>query len=382
MFIKKEVFEKIKEKETPFYIYDLNLLQRTVQNLKEVLPTNYKVHYALKANVDRQVLGLLSEAGFGADCVSGGEIKRAIETGFEKSNIVFAGVGKTDNEIKYALESGIACFNVESEEELVVINAIAEKNNIVAEVAIRVNPGIDAHTHAHITTGLVDNKFGIPEPHIESFIKSTKALKNIRLVGIHFHIGSQILDLEVFTGLAEKASSIYKKVTELGVTIKHVNLGGGLGVDYENPDQNSIACFAEYFDKIKSVLEIPRAVEIHFELGRSLVAQSGSLLTKVLYIKKSVNKEFVIVDAGMTELIRPALYGSVHKIENISSSLAENTIYTVVGPICESSDTFAHDIKLSITKRGDYIVVRSAGAYGEVMSSNYNLRPKNDPLYI
>ena len=374
-FSSKQI-EKINCLETPFYYYDLNLLTKTREELnKEASLRNYKIHYALKANSNNRILKLISDAGLGADCVSGNEIIKAVDTGFKNDDIVFAGVGKSDKEIKIALGQNISCFNVESIQEIEVINSIAVSMNQTARIAIRINPNVDANTHHYITTGLEENKFGINTWELPAILEKIPSQKNIKLVGLHFHIGSQITDLNVYKGLCIRINEIQKWFDEHNIQIKNINVGGGLGINYENPNDGLIPDFKSYFRVFEKFLELRPGQEVHFEIGRAIVGQCGSLISRVLYIKEGVNTIFVIIDAGMTELIRPALYQSYHKIENLSSNLKEKR-YDVVGPICESSDTFAKSIFLPQTKRGDLIAIRSTGAYGEVMASSYNLREK------
>jgi diaminopimelate decarboxylase len=375
MAFNKQQIIKFDSLETPFYYYDLELLKRTLAELiKESSKRNYKIHYALKANSNDRILNLISEAGLGADCVSGNEITKAVSTGFKKDEIVFAGVGKSDREIITALDNNIACFNVESLQEIQVINSIASSLNKIAPIAIRINPNIDANTHHYITTGLEENKFGINTWELPAIIEKLSSLKNINLIGLHFHIGSQITDLNVFKGLCLRINEIQKWFDEHNIRVKNINVGGGLGINYENPDSELIPDFVSYFQIFEKFLELLHEQEIHFEIGRAIVGQCGSLIARVLFIKEGVNTNFAILDAGMTELIRPALYQSYHKIENLSSHENEKR-YDVVGPICESSDTFAKFILLPETRRGDLFAIRSIGAYGEVMASRYNLRP-------
>ena len=365
-------FENI---ETPFYYYDLKLLESTLKAIKEAAHyANYHVHYAVKANANPEILRVIQQAGLGVDCVSGGEIKAALDMGFDPSDIVFAGVGKSDREIEYALKSGIGCFNVESIPELEVIQMIASRLGCNANVALRVNPDIDAHTHHYITTGLEENKFGLSLLLLEKAISYCYAQPNVKLTGLHFHIGSQITTNEPFRILCERINDLVKQFAEKGVVFTSINVGGGLGIDYDDPDRNPIPDFKDYFDTFNKYLKLSPEQHLHFELGRSIVAQCGSLITRVLYVKEGLKKKFVIVDAGMTDLIRPALYQAHHKIENITSKSDVTDIYDVVGPICESSDCFGQDETLPLTKRGDLLALRSAGAYGEIMASQYNCR--------
>ena len=370
------------ETQTPLYYYNLELLEATLAEIKaccEGYP--FKVHYAVKANANNRILRTIQATGIGVDCVSGGEVTASIEAGFDNKKIVFAGVGKTDREINLALDADILCFNVESIPELEVINELAEKKGKIADVAFRVNPNVDAHTHKYITTGLSENKFGINMEQLPEVLKTATEMKNINVVGLHFHIGSQITELEPFTQLCEKVNSLQDDVEQMGISLKIINVGGGLGVDYDNPDANPIPQFKAYFDIFKNGLKLRKGQEVHFELGRAIVAQCGSLITRVTYVKKGTVKQFVITDAGMTDLIRPALYQAHHKIENITSTEKDTAVYDVVGPICESSDCFGENETLPITKRGDLLALRTAGAYGEIMASRYNLRTLPHTLY-
>lgn len=366
---------KIHNIKTPFYYYDSGLLRNTLNIIdKEINKyNNYCLHYAIKANSNPKILKIISQYGFGADCVSGGEIQAAIDAGFPVSKIVYAGVGKSDWEINLGLDNDISCFNVESLAELEVINNLASKHNKIANIAFRVNPNIGAHTHANITTGLAENKFGIAMDDLEAIIEKAKRLKNISVIGLHFHIGSQILDMSDFKALCNRVNDIQDKLEQLGIVLKNINVGGGLGINYEHPDEEPIPNFAEYFSTYAKHLRLRTGQKVHFELGRSVVGQCGTLITRLLYVKEGSFKKFAIVDAGMTDLIRPALYHAYHKIENISSS-QETEVYDVVGPICESSDVFAKSVEINKCHRGDIIAIRSAGAYGEVMASQYNCR--------
>ncbi len=360
---------------TPFYYYDKSLLCNTLSELFCAADKRgYQVHYAVKANSNPELLRIIAAAGLGADCVSGGEIKAALEAGFPAGKIVFAGVGKADWEIEYALENRIFCFNVESAEELAVINELAAKKESVATVALRINPNIDAHTHEYITTGLSENKFGISLEMLDGILAQLKHLSHVQLIGLHFHIGSQILNMDSYRHLCERINYLQEEFAKQHIEVAHINVGGGLGVDYENPDENPIPDFETYFDTFQKHLNLRQGQQLHCELGRAIVCQCGSLITRVLYVKKGLEKQFVIVDAGMTDLIRPALYQAYHRIENITSQ-ATTKCYDVVGPVCESSDTFGKDVELNTTQRGDLIAIRSAGAYGETMASQYNSRP-------
>ena len=363
--------------QTPFYYYDISLLQSTLDAIRHEIEQhpNYHVHYALKANTNPRLLELIQQAGFGADCVSGGEVQKAIETGFPADKIVYAGVGKSDREILLALHHDIFCFNVESVPELQVINELAERDGKIARVCLRINPDVEAHTHTHIITGMAENKFGIALADMMQVVELANELSNISFVGLHFHIGSQITNMQDYVALCQRINEIQHQLNKHGIYPSVINVGGGLGVDYQSPEEYPIANFKAYFQVFTQHLHLRAEQSLHFELGRSVVAQCGSLITKVLYVKQAATKQFAIVDAGMTDLIRPALYQAKHKIMNLTSQSDNMEKYDVVGPICESSDVFDKDILLPTTKRGDIIAIRSAGAYGESMASTYNCRP-------
>ena len=362
---------------TPAYFYDTRLLQQTLDTiLQEVAKyPNYHVHYAMKANANPIVMDIIQKAGLGADCVSGGEVQRAVETGFPASKIVFSGVGKSDWEIRLALQHDILCFNVESAAELAVIDEIAASEKKIARICLRINPDVEAHTHTHIVTGLAENKFGIALEDMMAVINQAQVSPNLQLLGLHFHIGSQITDMQDFIDLCKRINDIQDQLNAIQIYPHIINVGGGLGVDYQAPEENPIPDFQSYFAVFAEHLRLRDGQSLHCELGRSIVAQCGSLITRVLYIKQSAEKQFAIVDAGMTELIRPALYGAYHHIDNLTSTAEDKHLYDVVGPICESSDIFASDLQLPTTERGDILAIRSAGAYGESMASCYNCRP-------
>jgi diaminopimelate decarboxylase len=372
----EELIKQFEKVETPFYFYDLRLLRNTLETAKKSADKrNYHVHFAYKANFNDRILNLIREYGFGADCVSGNEVKKAIEIGISPNSITFAGVGKSDKEINYALEHSIFAFNVESIEELSVIGELAKQQGKIAKVALRINPNVDAQTHHYITTGLDENKFGIMPGDLQQCISLVKSNEHLSLHGIHFHIGSQITDMNVFKSLCVKVNEWNQWFEEHGIYLKTLNVGGGLGVDYKHPDKSPIPDFEAYFSIFEQFLEKRPNQEVHFELGRALVAQCGTLISRSLYVKKGIKKNFVILDAGMTELMRPALYQAYHVIENLSGRVGESHLsYDIVGPICESSDSFGKEVVLPEVKRNDLIAIRTAGAYGEVMASRYNLR--------
>lgn len=366
---------KFRELETPFYYYDVNVLRETLSciNKEAGKYNNFCVHYAVKANANHKVLTIIRESGLGADCVSGGEIRAAIKAGFPTNKIVYAGVGKTDWEINLGLDYDIFCFNVESVPELEIINELAAAKGKTARVAFRINPNVGAHTHANITTGLAENKFGISMEDMDKVINMAGTLPHVKFVGLHFHIGSQILDMGDFVALCNRVNELQEKLYARQIIVEHINVGGGLGIDYAHPNRQAIPNFTEYFATYHKHLKLRPQQTLHFELGRAVVGQFGSLISKVIYVKQGTNKQFAILDAGMTDLIRPALYQAYHKIENITSEEPMET-YDVVGPICESSDVFGKAIDLNKAHRGDLFALRSAGAYGEIMASAYNCR--------
>ncbi len=378
---------KLSSIRTPYYLYDIDLLEQTLSSIESVIKDEprYHVHYAIKANPNPLILKSIKKFGFGIDCVSGGEIERSLEMGFTGRDIVFAGVGKSDWEIELGLAHDIFSFNVESQAELDVINELSSIKNMMANVCLRINPNVGAHTHSNITTGLAENKFGIALESLLPAIRYTQSLSNINLRGLHFHIGSQILDMSDFKSLCLRINEIESTLKSEGIFLPIINVGGGLGIDYENPNEHPTPNFEAYFSTFKESLDLDENQELHFELGRSIVGQCGSLISKALYIKETSKKKFLMLDAGMTELIRPALYQAYHKIENLSksknirltdpaTSLISESCYDVVGPICESSDIFVTDYMMATSERHDLIAIRSAGAYGESMSSTYNCR--------
>ena len=368
--------EKFRELETPFYYYDMKVLRDTLDTIKKEVSKyeNFHVHYAIKANANPKILKVIREAGLGADCVSGGEVRASVEAGFPNDKIVFAGVGKTDKEINYALDHDIFCFNVESLPEIEAIEALAAERNRVAQVAIRINPNIGAHTHSNITTGLAENKFGINYEQLDEVIDFIEKMEHIKLIGLHFHIGSQILVMDDFIALCGRINELQELLYDTrGIILPHINVGGGLGIRYDAPDKYPVPDFELYFATYADNLKLHKGQQVHFELGRSIVAQCGTLVTRATYIKHGTCKKFIIVDAGMNDLIRPAMYDAYHRIENLTSDKADE-LYDVVGPICESSDVFCKERRIPETKRGDIMAMRSAGAYGEAMAFGYNCR--------
>ncbi|MBD1391513.1 diaminopimelate decarboxylase [Mucilaginibacter glaciei] len=390
--LNNNIIQRFTDIETPFYYYDLNALKQTLDACRDASAKhNFHVHYAMKANFNSRVIDTIQSYGFGADCVSGNEVKAAIAHGFGKDKVVFAGVGKSDKEINLALDADIFCFNVESVQELEIINDLAAAKGKTAGIAIRINPNVDAHTHHYITTGLDENKFGINTWQLNDVAAMLRKCANLRFLGIHFHIGSQITDMEVYRSLCIRINEMQDWFENQGFAVAILNAGGGLGVDYYNPDTNPVPDFESYFSIFKKFLNVKPGQEVHFELGRALVAQSASLISRVLYVKNGQKKNFLILDAGMTELMRPMLYQAYHAIENLSQKSKDDNSamehpkseikYDVVGPICESTDCFRKDVDLPQSYRGDLIAIRTAGAYGEVMASGYNLRDLVQSIY-
>jgi len=381
MMFKEETIAQFRTFPTPFYYYDMDLLRETLSICnREAGRYGYFLHYALKANSNPEILSLISGSGYGADCVSGNEIRAAIRSGFKPAQIMFSGVGKSDDEIRLALQTKIQSLNVESRQEMEVIDRLAGAMGLKADISLRIIPNVDAQTHRYITTGLDENKFGILPWEFDKVMDKLKKLGNLRLKGLHFHIGSQITDLDVFKSLCHRVNEINSWFISNQVFPEIINLGGGLGIDYGDPDKYRIPDFASYFRVFKDFIELQDGQQLHFEPGRAIVGQCGSLITKVLFIKKGVNTRFAIVDAGMNDLIRPALYQSYHKIENITS-IEKPEKYDVVGPICESSDCFGKSITLPKTSRNDLLAIRSVGAYGQTMASQYNLRDLAGTIY-
>lgn len=366
--------EKFQSIRTPFYYYDMEVLDATLQEIKRHLKSNYHMHYAVKACTNADVLKHIAEAGFGCDCVSGGEIEACLAAGINAKDIVFAGVGKSDWEIDLGLKAGIGFFNVESIPELEVINDMAKERNTVAHVSFRINPNVGAHTHANITTGLAENKFGIDMEDMVEVIRMAGQMSNVEFMGLHFHIGSQLLVMDDFIALCHRVNELQDKLEAEGIRVPNINVGGGLGIDYQDPDGHPIPDFEAYFKAYNDNLKLREGQHLHFECGRAVVGQCGSLISKVLFVKKGHVKQFAIIDAGMTDLIRPALYDAYHLVQNITSPENAPEKYDVVGPICESSDVFVKEHTMPAVKRGDLVALRSAGAYGEIMASQYNCR--------
>lgn len=373
--ISKQALEAFKDIETPFYYYDMELLRATLHECRsQAAKYGYKVHYAIKANDQQRIVDTVRSYGFGVDCVSGGEIELAVKSGFDPSIIVFAGVAKTDAEIRLALEAGIGCFNCESIPEIERIDFLAGEMGLRANIAIRVNPDIDAHTHKYISTGLEENKFGISIRAFDTVVETLSAVKNIEFRGLHVHVGSQITEMSVFALACKRTVDLMHRFERAGFPVKSINLGGGLGVDYQHPVANPMPQFDAWFATVHENLPLEAGQELHFEPGRSLVAQCGDLISRAVYVKQGIDRKFVILDAGMNDLIRPALYQAYHDVENLTSD-GELQRYDLAGPVCESSDSWGEGLLVAEARRGDLFAIHSAGAYGQVMAMPYNRRP-------
>ncbi|HIP31025.1 MAG TPA: diaminopimelate decarboxylase [Sulfurospirillum arcachonense] len=357
---------------TPLYVYDFNHIEKQFIKLKEAFKARKSlVCYAVKANSNLSVLKHLKDLGAGCDCVSIGEVKRALHVGVARYKIIFSGVGKRDDEIREALKEDILMINLESEEEMGRVELIAKELGIKARISIRVNPNIDAKTHPYISTGLHDNKFGVDVDNAKRMYIKAKNSENLIPVGIHFHIGSQITELEPFREAAKVVSDLVRNLQSLKIDIKFFDVGGGVGIDYEGEETINL------YDYSQAIFENLTGLDVTLtcEPGRFLVGNSGVFLTKVLYEKNNGKKRFVIVDGAMNDLGRPSLYGAYHDIEVIGSEGNESKT-DVVGPVCESTDFFAKDRVLPLTKHDDLLVIKSAGAYCFTMSSNYNTRAR------
>ncbi len=358
---------------TPFYVYSSNTLVNHFRAFDSAFSGVPRIIcYALKSNSNGALLRLLGREGAGADIVSGGELFRALRAGVAPGKIVYAGVGKRRDEIEYALRTGILMFNVESGEELQALNEVAGEMRVKARIALRVNPNIDPRTHAYISTGLKENKFGIPIEEALEHYQTARALAHVEIVGVHHHIGSQITEVGPFVEAIEKVAGLVTELRAEGMNIKYIDIGGGLGITYkdETPPQPRDLASA-----IRS--RIPGDCTLVLEPGRAIVGNAGVLVTTALYRKDSGAKRFLIVDAGMNDLIRPSLYEAYHEIKPVvKTEAAEHAVFDVVGPICESGDFLAKDREIPVVKKGELLAVMSAGAYGFSMASNYNSRPR------
>lgn len=358
---------------TPLYIYSYNTLVRHFRAYDDAFDgVPHIICFALKANSNTAILRLFAKNGGGADVVSGGEIFRALKAGIPSRKIVYAGVGKTEDEIRYALKKRILMFNVESEEELVEIDRIAGTMKTKAPISLRVNPDIDPETHPYISTGLKKHKFGIPIEEAFEYYRLAEHLRNTEIVGMHKHIGSQITKVSPFVDALKKTLLLVDDLQRHGTNIKYLDVGGGLGITYRDevpPVPRDLA---------RSLLPMlkGRRLTIIVEPGRSIVGNAGILVTKVLYLKAGKEKDFVIVDAGMNDLMRPSFYGAYHHIQPVEKKRRKNILADIVGPICESGDFLGKEREIAGVKRGEYLAVMSAGAYGFTMSSNYNSRPR------
>lgn len=358
--------------DTPCYVYSRIALEHAFKQFSAGFEgTDHLVCFAVKANPSLAILNLFAKLGAGFDIVSGGELARVIAAGGDPAKVVFSGVGKTEAEMRAALEAGIFCFNVESAAELTRLNQVAASMNKVAPVSLRVNPNVDAKTHPYISTGLKNNKFGVAYEDALSLYQQAKNMRNIEIHGVDCHIGSQLTELSPFLDALDRVLVLVDQLEAAGINIRHIDAGGGIGICYsdETPPE-----FATYAAAMRKKLE-GRQVKMVFEPGRALVGNAGALITKVEYLKHTESKNFAIVDAAMNDLMRPALYDAYHDIAAVKPRSETAQVYEVVGPVCESGDFLGHDRALSL-EQGDLLAILSAGAYGMSMSSNYNTRPR------
>ncbi|RKX62057.1 MAG: diaminopimelate decarboxylase [Thermodesulfobacteriota bacterium] len=364
---------------TPVYIYSAKTIRRHYKVFEKSFSNiDHLICYSVKANSNIAIISLLKQLGSGADIVSAGELKRALKAGIDPKKIVFSGVGKTPEEIEFALRADILMFNVESLEELETLGEIAKKLEKKAPFALRINPDIDPQTHPYIATGIKRSKFGIPEEFVIEAYKKAKENPYLYPIGIDAHIGSQITSISPFVSALSRLKRIWEELINLGFELKYLDIGGGLGIVYKNEEP---PLPQEYADAIIKEGKDLKATII-LEPGRVIVGNAGILVTKVLYTKENILKKFVIVDAAMNDLIRPAFYQAYHKIIPVEEKYEEFEVVDVVGPICESSDFFAKERKLPKVKKGDFLAIMSAGAYGFVMSSNYNSRPRPPEVLV
>ena len=377
-FDNKNIFDIASSHATPFYLYSETIIKNNFISYRDSFGNyNHNICYSVKANSNLSILAILSNLGSGFDIVSGGELLRVIKAGGDPAKTVFSGVGKTEEEIKLALDNNIMCFNIESEDELCTINSIAVDRNVKANISIRVNPAIDVDTHPYIATGMQDNKFGIEQSQVVSLYKKASQMDGISISGIDFHIGSQILELKPYLESLSKIIKIVDELNSIGIVLSHIDIGGGLGIAYEN--EKVVAKDLLMSEIIKIIGN--RDISLLIEPGRSIVGDAGILISKIINIKKSCNKNFAIVDAGMNDLLRPPLYDAYHSIKEVSKNKTNAELYDVVGPICETADFIGKNRSLDVNK-GDYLVVEKVGAYGFVLASNYNTRPKIDEYII
>jgi diaminopimelate decarboxylase len=365
---------------TPAYVYSSQAVLENYRAYDEALgDLPHIVCYAVKANSTLAVLGLLARAGSGFDIVSAGELYRVVRAGGDPSKVVFSGVGKTADEVEYALEQGIHLFNCESEPELALIDALAARRGVRAGYAIRVNPDVDASTHPYISTGLREHKFGIDIVEAEAVYERTRALRNLVALGVSCHIGSQLMDTDPILAALDRVLALVARLRAKGFDIRHIDLGGGLGVAYQAHEQapEIRAFIRQVCDSLQG-----SGLRVMLEPGRSIVGRAGVLLTRVLYRKRSAEKEFVVVDAAMNDLIRPSLYQSHHEIQPLRKTARPEIVVDVVGPVCETGDFLARERRLANVAPGDYLAVCTAGAYGFVLSSNYNSRPRPPEILV
>lgn len=373
--LSRKIRESLRAYPTPFYLYDMELLNSTLDIIQsEAESYGYRMHYAIKSNNDERILRAVLAHGIGIDCVSGNELRLIRRLGFPAEGIVYAGVGKSDWEIRLAIEEGIRAFNCESRQELQVINQLAGEMGKKARVALRINPDVDPQTHRHISTGQADSKFGISYKEIDQVAEELGQLSNLEFQGLHFHIGSQITDMRVFEFFCKRVNTLVGWFREKGFPLTYLNMGGGLGINYDNPDGEPVTDFRKFFRVFADNLAV-EGVEVHFELGRAIVGQCGELISRVLFNKiNSAGNEVVIIDGSMAELIRPALYEAYHEIENLDARPdSEHKPYIIAGTVCESADIFATGRVLPELRRGDLVTIKSAGAYGASMASCYNM---------
>ena len=363
---------------TPTYVYSLAALSAAFEAYRDALAGRPAlVCYAVKANSNLGVLSAFARLGAGFDIVSGGELARVLAAGGSAARVVFSGVGKSEAEMRQALDAGIRCFNVESAAELDRLSAVAQQMGKVAPIALRVNPDVDPKTHPYISTGLRSNKFGVAFDEALTLYRRAAALPGLRVAGIGCHIGSQLLDGAPVVEAAEKVLGLVDRLAAEGIVLEHIDLGGGLGIRYRDENPPAVA---EYLAPLLSLLE-GRREELLLEPGRSLVGNAGLLLTRIEYLKPGVEKNFAVVDAAMNDLARPALYDAWHDVVEVAPRAAASRPYEIVGPICESGDFLAHDRELAV-EPGDLLALLSAGAYGMAMSSNYNTRPRAAELIV
>ncbi len=379
LFVESVPLKQIAEKYgTPCYIYSRAALTKAYQEFDTAFANrDHLICFAVKANSNIAILNLFAQLGSGFDIVSGGELQRVIKAGGDPGKTVFSGVGKSMHEMRMALDVNILCFNVESEAELISLNQIAKEMDKIAPVSLRINPDVDAKTHPYISTGLKENKFGIPANEAERIYQTAHLYPNIRFVGLDCHIGSQLTELEPFMQASEKMLSLLDALQSKNLEIEHLDLGGGLGIRYTDEILPSIRDYVSAL--CTSTNQVKQRLLI--EPGRSLVGNAGILLTRIEYLKHTPARNFAVVDAAMNDLMRPALYDAYHEILPVKKNSGEIKDYQVVGPVCETGDFLGHDRKIGLMS-GDFLAIMSAGAYGMSMSSNYNSRPRAAEIMV